>query len=777
LRANEPATSNATASRSSSGLPIPLFLMVNTFETGGSERQFTVLAQNLPPEFQVHVGCISRRGPLSHNFPDAPSFPLGGSLYGWQALRTRWNLGRHLRHLHVQVAHAFDFYTNLTLIPAARLARVPVVIGSHRQLGDLLTPSQFRAQAAAFRWCDAVVCNSQAAADRLVAAGLSPDKIAVIGNALPAEAFTATPAALPKRPGVVRVGLVARMTHRYKNHSGFLRIAAQIHRGMSNTEFLLVGDGPLREELEREASSLGLGDSAIFMGERSDIPAVLASIDVAVNTSDSESLSNVILEAMAARLPVVAYAVGGNSELLTGERGALIPAGNGTAFADAVEKLLSDPDLRQRLGASGRQFAQDNFSLDRVHRRYAELYASLLEKKRSQRLPHPSAFSAEGWEPSPKSQPKESARESSAKRLQISIVAPSLRYVGGQSAQADLLLRHWQNDRDIDISFVAVDPPLPSLLAWAKGIPALRTILREPIYFWGLWRGLKNVDVAHIFSASYWSFLLAPAPASYFANIRGCKTLINYHSGEARDHLRRFRSAKTVLSRADEIVVPSGYLVDVFREFGLAATAVPNIVDLAQFRYRERNPLRPHLVCTRGFSRYYSVDVVVRAFAEVKKAYPEAQLDLVGNGPLEAEIRKLVVDLNLTGVNFTGVVSRQEIGKCYDHADIFINASWLDNMPLSVIEAFAAGTPVVTTSPECMPYLVEHERTGLLSPVGDEKALAANVIRLLRNPELAARLARNAHDESRKYTWKAVREQWLNTYRGLLSPPAATTNH
>jgi glycosyltransferase involved in cell wall biosynthesis len=362
-----------------------------------------------------------------------------------------------------------------------------------------------------------------------------------------------------------------------------------------------------------------------------------------------------------------------------------------------------------------------------------------------------------------------------AKRLRVCIVAPSLRYVGGQSVQADLLLRHWQNDPDIDISFVAVDPPLPRALSWAEGIPGLRTILREPIYFWHLRRGLKNVDVAHIFSASYWSFLLAPAPASLFAKIKprgsrtwGSKTLINYHSGEARDHLQRFRSAKFVLSRVDKIVVPSGYLVDVFREFGLPASAVSNIVDLSQFRYRERTPLRPHLVCTRGFSKYYSVDVVVRAFAKVRKEYPEAQLDLVGGGSLEGDIRKLVADLNLTGVNFTGVASRQEIGRYYDQADIFINASWLDNMPLSVIEAFAAGTPVVTTSPECMPYLVQHERTGLLSPVGDEKALATNVIRLLRDPALAARLAQNAHHESRNYTWEAVREQWLNTYRELV---------
>jgi glycosyltransferase involved in cell wall biosynthesis len=67
-----------------------------------------------------------------------------------------------------------------------------------------------------------------------------------------------------------------------------------------------------------------------------------------------------------------------------------------------------------------------------------------------------------------------------------------------------------------------------------------------------------------------------------------------------------------------------------------------------------------------------------------------------------------------------------------------------------------------------MPYLVQHERTGLLSPVGDEKALAANVIRLLRDPELAHRLAENAHDESQKYTWEVVRQQWLKVYRELI---------
>lgn len=752
----QPQSAQADSSFSFPNIAGAVFLMINSFETGGTERQFLEIARSLKSNSFVHLGCIQKKGyflpdPGLDGFGEVIQFGLGGSLYGLQSIRTRWRLMHHLRDLQIEVAHAFDFYTNLTLIPAARLARVPV-IGSHRQVGDLLTEAQFRVQLAMFRWCKRVVCNSRAAAERLLRAGLEEEKVIVIGNGLPPAAFAAHAPVLERRDGVIRVGMIARMNAGYKNHAMFLRAAARLTQRFSNLEFVLVGDGPLRPQLEQQAAELGCRRRVHFLGERRDIPAILASLDVSVVPSASESLSNVILESMAAGVPVVATAVGGNNELGEDERLLLVPADE-MALAAGLTRVLSDAEFRSAMARRAQRFASDNFRIERVRQQYCKLYAETIASrgKRSRRL-----F-------------KSSLKPQSCRPIRIAIVAPTLRYVGGQAVQADLLLKNWRDDSHVHPVFVPVDPNPPRGFGWVQRIPGLRTFFREPRYLLSLWRRLGDADVVHIFSASYSSFLLAPLPAWFVARIRGKKTLINYRSGECRDHLRRSSIARHVLKRTDKLVVPSGYLVDVLRDFGLTATAIPNIVDVSQFSFRIRRPLRPHLICTRGFHPYYSIDIVVRAFAKVQERYPEAQLDLVGGGPLEQDVRNLVRELKLAGVDFKGVAARANIGRYYDQADIFINASRLDNMPVSILEAFASGMPVVTTEPEGMRYFVEHGSTGLLSPPGDPESLAQNVIRVLQDAELAHRLVSNAAQEFQRYSWGVVRAQWLDVYRALAS--------
>jgi len=247
----------------------------------------------------------------------------------------------------------------------------------------------------------------------------------------------------------------------------------------------------------------------------------------------------------------------------------------------------------------------------------------------------------------------------------------------------------------------------------------------------------------------------------------GKKTLIHYHSRLAQQHLQDSTIARWLLRRLDVIVVPSTYLAEIFGQFGLKATMVPNVVDLAQFPYTPRVPLRPLLLCTRNFDNYCGVDDVIRAFRRIKTKIPAARLYLVGKGKEERFVRRLITELHLNDVEFSGAISRDRIPEMYANADIFINASRGDNMPVSILEAFASGLPVVTTAAGGISHMVTHEVTGLLSAVGDYEGLANNALRLLQVPILAQRLAQNAHEAALQCSWAAVRTRWLEVYQSL----------
>ena len=359
-------------------------------------------------------------------------------------------------------------------------------------------------------------------------------------------------------------------------------------------------------------------------------------------------------------------------------------------------------------------------------------------------------------------------------RIKVAFVAPSLGILGGQAVQADRLLSAWKNDPDVDAWLVPVNPTPPRLLRFALDIKYLRTVVNELIYFPLLVRELSRADVVHVFSASYASFLLAPLPAMIVARALGKPTVLNYRSGEAPDHLQRSRLARCAIARVDTNIVPSRFLVDVFRRFGIDASIIPNIVDLERFRFRERDPLRPRLVSTRNFDALYNVATTLRAFRLVQDRWPDATLTLVGGGPQEPDLRALAAALELRSVTFAGRVKPSEIAGCYADNDIYLQSPDIDNMPTSVIEAFASGLPVVSTNAGGIPAIVTHERHGLLAPSGDHEMLAAHVLRLLDEPERARAMARDAFAICQACTWPAVRGRWLDAYRAVAAVRART---
>ncbi|MGH9869398.1 MAG: glycosyltransferase family 4 protein [Candidatus Polarisedimenticolia bacterium] len=349
--------------------------------------------------------------------------------------------------------------------------------------------------------------------------------------------------------------------------------------------------------------------------------------------------------------------------------------------------------------------------------------------------------------------------------LRIALVAAGPESVpGGQSVQARLLLDRLRA-RGHEVSLLPINPTFPRGLRWARRIPLARTVLNQALYLPSLLR-LRGCDVAHVFSASYGSFFLAPVPAIAAARLFGRRVILNYHSGEADDHMRRDgRWVAPWLRRCDALVVPSVYLQEIFARHGHVASVIPNVVDLSRFPFRERGPSRQRLLCTRNLEPIYAVDVVVRAFALLARDRPGVTLTLAGTGSQETSLRDLAHRLGVRP-HFTGRVEPDAMPRVYEQADLFLNASVVDNQPLSILEAFAAGLPVATTGTGDISSLVSHEETGLLVRSEDPRALAAAAARLMDDSSLAARLARGARARVERHDWSRIAPLWESVLAG-----------
>ena len=352
--------------------------------------------------------------------------------------------------------------------------------------------------------------------------------------------------------------------------------------------------------------------------------------------------------------------------------------------------------------------------------------------------------------------------------LRVLIIAPSFDILGGQSVQAARLIERLREESSLDVSFLPINPPFPGFLKRVQSIKYVRSIRTTFVYWLTLLARVRKYDVIHIYSASYLSFVVSPTPALLAAKLYGKKAVLNYHSGQAEDHLKRWRrTAIPTLRLADEIVVQSNYLVQVFARFGLKTRAIFNHVETENFHFRERRPLRPVFLSNRNFEPHYNVACVLRAFALVQQRFPDARLKVVGDGSQRAELERLARELGLRQTEFTGLVVPDRMPALYEEADIYLNGSDVDNMPLSLLESFAAGLPVVTTDAGGIPFLVQDGETGMIVSKGDHEALAARAIRLLEDNELAMKIARQAREEVNRYSWEAVRGEWLAVYQEL----------
>jgi glycosyltransferase involved in cell wall biosynthesis len=362
--------------------PRRLAYVIDELEVGGTQRQLLEMATGLVARaWSVRVLCLQ---PVLTMAPDfrAAGIPVDivdkrGTLD--VALVAR--LARILRHDGTDIVHAFsataEFFGGL----AARLAGARFV-ASVRGFDERLPPLVERGKRLACRLAAVVVANSAAGGAVAVRRGIvPPTKLRVIPNGIRSAAFLSAPVAdgAAARSGVdaCRVLSVGRLV-RVKRYDLLVSIAAHIASSHPRVRFLIAGDGPLRGGLERQIRDSGLEGVVELLGERRDVADLLRAADVYLVTSCSEGLSNSLMEAMAAGLPVVASAVGGNPELvLDGGTGYLFPAGAAATAAHWLGALISSPQLRRRFGEAARDRIAREFDARRMLDRLEDVYAEL----------------------------------------------------------------------------------------------------------------------------------------------------------------------------------------------------------------------------------------------------------------------------------------------------------------------------------------------------------------------------------------------------------------
>lgn len=366
-------------------------LMASPF-FGGPERQMLGLARHLPAGFESVFLSFAENGRCRpfldeaqcHGFEtralvhNAPNFRLAAA-----------EVAKNLRRLGADVLTCSGYKPDLLGWRAARQAGIPVVSVSHGWTAATLKVRLYESlDRLVLRWMDAVVCVSEAQASRVRAARVPENKIVVIRNAIPSEAFApADPAygtllrSFFVRPPRHIVGAAGRLSPE-KGFDQLVEAAARVLHRAPDVGFIHFGDGPLRENMEQRIASLGLRDRFVLAGFRSDIAGFLPHLDLVALPSYTEGLPVVLLEAFAAGVPAVATAVGGTPEVVQeGKSGYLIPARDPVALAERILQALGDDAARRQMGSHARRHVQEHFTFAAQSLLYQELFEKLVRGK------------------------------------------------------------------------------------------------------------------------------------------------------------------------------------------------------------------------------------------------------------------------------------------------------------------------------------------------------------------------------------------------------------
>lgn len=274
----------------------------------------------------------------------------------------------------------------------------------------------------------------------------------------------------------------------------------------------------------------------------------------------------------------------------------------------------------------------------------------------------------------------------------------------------------------------------------------------------------RGFDVLHVHCCSEWGFL--PAVMGVKTGRRlGKRVVLTYHGGGGESFFDRHPwLAHRYLTQTDANIVLSSFLARVFDKHRLPYTIIPNIIELDESHFRQRETVQPKFVCIRSHEELYNIPCILRAFQKVQAHVPEASLAMVGDGSQHDSLVQQADAMGLKNVVFTGRVSNDKIYDYLDQADVMLSAPKVDNMPVSLIEAMNAGLLVISSRVGGVPYMIDEGENGLLFQSDNDAELAEKMEWAVTHPVEANHITRQAFQSVKKYSWECVRSQLFSIY-------------
>lgn len=362
-----------------------LLLIIPSLDRCGAEKQLTLLATGLPrDEFDVHVCALTRGGPLLEDLEDhgTPVTVIGKS---WKVDPAAYlRLRKHIRRLAPDIVHTWIFAANVYGRLAAFAAGVKHVVAGERCVDQWKRGYELAIDRYLARRTERIVTNSSGVREFYANHGIPAEKFVVIPNGIrpfspPEETWREQLFSELGLPSNARlIGAINRLWPQ-KRVKDLIWSADLLNAARGDSHLLIVGDGPHRWRLERYRDQMAAPDRIHFLGERDDVPRLLAQFDCLWLGSGYEGQSNAIMEAMSAGLPVVATDIPGNRDLVVhGETGYLLPVGDRAGFGRWTNVLLEDPELARRFGQAGKKRMEEEFSVRKMIDRHVDLYDDVL---------------------------------------------------------------------------------------------------------------------------------------------------------------------------------------------------------------------------------------------------------------------------------------------------------------------------------------------------------------------------------------------------------------